>query len=917
MQRRVEVALGSGSPHRYDRRTSSVLPPSVVSSSDHGAAHGILSATPRVHVRVPSSSRHHRRHGHHRQRRCRRGAGGGRRGAALGGAWLRPGRRRGRATVRAALVGVRARSPGRRLRRRARHAGARRQRREVTFAGAVAGTLHVTLAHGGGLRTSYSFLQSVAVRDGQDVARGDVVGTSGGANDDHARDGPAPRPAPRRPLRRPDAAVPPRRPHQARAARAHRPASSSSRGRRPTSAVSSKRRCTYRSRAAPQTCARSRERGRRRLRRRRPARGRCRQRGVRRRRVGRRPIGRGARRGPRRARRRHRRRERRARRAPRPARATRSRRCARSRRELAAELARTPIGMLALDLVEIGRRFVDTVTAECSDDAPDADGTGGSAHRVMVVAGINSSGPPATAAPPSSSTSGRSATGATRARCAGTPTRPTAARTTPPTRHGPLDASRHRLADQLRAMQREEPGREVDLIAHSQGGVVVDVFLARRLPRRRPDAPAARDRRHRVVAARRARRSPRRGTAAGSAAGGPSSTGPRIARVDPAARRRGGARALGALELMPRSVAAACPSTSTSPRSAPPRTWSCRPATSRSPAPRDRGGGEHRDAAPRDRAGPRRAPGGASRVRRTGAAVRRDRHRAARRRRAGGDQPHHARGRRCRRRRDLGRNAMRSRMLVFVLVAAAVLVVPTPVPARPATTPWSRPIWSSAARERAQGAERRRARRDRHDRWRPGARHRPARRHAMGDDARRCPGRVPGPHPRPRAGGWRGTGGRPGAPARRDPMAAADGRRGARRRPGHHSSGATGVAPCVRSPAVDGALRWEVHHEGELWSSPGVGVSAWIAGRGLARSRAHGPRPRSRDRCGALGTRGGLVHRRSRDGCRARLPGDRRRPVPRSGSGSTTSPEVRPAGRSGCRRRSRRVSCPRSMRTIS
>jgi triacylglycerol esterase/lipase EstA (alpha/beta hydrolase family) len=34
------------------------------------------------------------------------------------------------------------------------------------------------------------------------------------------------------------------------------------------------------------------------------------------------------------------------------------------------------------------------------------------------------------------------------------------------------------LAGQLRAMQREQPGREVDLIAHSQGGVVVDAFLA-------------------------------------------------------------------------------------------------------------------------------------------------------------------------------------------------------------------------------------------------------------------------------------------------------------------------------------------------------------------------------------------------------------------------------------------------------
>ena len=34
-----------------------------------------------------------------------------------------------------------------------------------------------------------------------------------------------------------------------------------------------------------------------------------------------------------------------------------------------------------------------------------------------------------------------------------------------------------RLGEQLRAMEHEHPGREVDLIAHSQGGIVVDVFL--------------------------------------------------------------------------------------------------------------------------------------------------------------------------------------------------------------------------------------------------------------------------------------------------------------------------------------------------------------------------------------------------------------------------------------------------------
>src|SRR5205085_4746111 len=56
----------------------------------------------------------------------------------------------------------------------------------------------------------------------------------------------------------------------------------------------------------------------------------------------------------------------------------------------ASALAHTPAGQVALDVVAIGRRFADTVSADCSD-APAADGTGGSAHRVMVVAGINSS----------------------------------------------------------------------------------------------------------------------------------------------------------------------------------------------------------------------------------------------------------------------------------------------------------------------------------------------------------------------------------------------------------------------------------------------------------------------------------------------------------------------------------------------
>jgi murein DD-endopeptidase MepM/ murein hydrolase activator NlpD len=49
----------------------------------------------------------------------------------------------------------------------------------VTFAGPVGGRLFVTLDHGAGLESTYSFLASIAVRRGAVVARGQVLGTSG------------------------------------------------------------------------------------------------------------------------------------------------------------------------------------------------------------------------------------------------------------------------------------------------------------------------------------------------------------------------------------------------------------------------------------------------------------------------------------------------------------------------------------------------------------------------------------------------------------------------------------------------------------------------------------------------------------------------------------------------------------------
>ena len=92
----------------------------------------------------------------------------------------------------------------------------------VSFAGDVAGTLHVVVAHAGGLRTSYSFLASVVgARRARRSRAGDVARhhRRHAGDGDHDGDRAALRAARRRPLRRSDAAVPPARPHQARAPR--------------------------------------------------------------------------------------------------------------------------------------------------------------------------------------------------------------------------------------------------------------------------------------------------------------------------------------------------------------------------------------------------------------------------------------------------------------------------------------------------------------------------------------------------------------------------------------------------------------------------------------------------------------------------------------------------------------------------
>lgn len=134
-----------------------------------------------------------------------------------------------------------------------------------------------------------------------------------------------------------------------------------------------------------------------------------------------------------------------------------------------------PLASVVGDVVRVGRQLADWARsrADCTARPPAADGTGGSGHALMVVAGISSSwdghgnsvGLPARdLGYDESEVRSFSYKGAFA---------PYEAADT----WGDLEVSAVNLGQQLQQMQAEHPGREVDLVAHSQGGVVVDLFL--------------------------------------------------------------------------------------------------------------------------------------------------------------------------------------------------------------------------------------------------------------------------------------------------------------------------------------------------------------------------------------------------------------------------------------------------------
>jgi hypothetical protein len=141
---------------------------------------------------------------------------------------------------------------------------------------------------------------------------------------------------------------------------------------------------------------------------------------------------------------------------------------------LRAQMLDAQLGRVLRDVIEIGQRMIEWTLQHCDRNAPPADGTGGSGHALMAVAGIdsNSNGPDQR-----SFRLDTDALGYARADVhwfsydehGGAYEREDTEQS--------LYESAELLAAQLREQQAREPGRPIDLIAHSQGGVVVDIFL--------------------------------------------------------------------------------------------------------------------------------------------------------------------------------------------------------------------------------------------------------------------------------------------------------------------------------------------------------------------------------------------------------------------------------------------------------
>ncbi|HEY3097193.1 MAG TPA: peptidoglycan DD-metalloendopeptidase family protein [Acidimicrobiia bacterium] len=140
-----------------------------------------------------------------------------------------------------------------------------------------------------------------------------------------------------------------------------------------------------------------------------------------------------------------------------------------------AAFERSQYGLFSSVVADVASGFADWWRHRqgCSDGSPAADGSGGSGHLLMAVGGIDSSGGPADPTFPLDTR----ALGYRHDEVVYFSYAPDGGAYRASHTRGDLHAAGFRLSEQLKRSQREHPGREVDLIAYSQGGVVVDVLL--------------------------------------------------------------------------------------------------------------------------------------------------------------------------------------------------------------------------------------------------------------------------------------------------------------------------------------------------------------------------------------------------------------------------------------------------------
>jgi hypothetical protein len=141
---------------------------------------------------------------------------------------------------------------------------------------------------------------------------------------------------------------------------------------------------------------------------------------------------------------------------------------------LRAQMLDAQLGRLLRDLVEVGQRMIEWTMQHCDRNAPAADGTGGSGHAVMAVSGIDSSWD---GHAEHSFDLDTDALGYDRDDVHWFSYDKDGGAYDRDDTHQSLYKSAELLAAQLREQQAREPGRAIDLVAHSQGGVVVDIFL--------------------------------------------------------------------------------------------------------------------------------------------------------------------------------------------------------------------------------------------------------------------------------------------------------------------------------------------------------------------------------------------------------------------------------------------------------